>query len=183
MKPWAKQKGFTIVELLIVIVVIGILAAITIVAYNGIQQRGRDAQRKSDISTMAKALELYYIDKGSYPPGSGSTSINSGWSTTADASWANLAIALQDYIKPLPRDPISKQMGVGAFPWNDPQGYNYSYVATSAYCGVTPNTQPPQMYLIVYKYEVNGQEDKTVGNCPSNSLLYSGSNYRVIKGT
>ena len=36
-----KQKGFTIVELLIVIVIIGILAAITIVAYNGIQQRAQ----------------------------------------------------------------------------------------------------------------------------------------------
>ncbi len=39
---WAKHKGFTIVELLIVIVIIGILAAITIVAFNGAQQRGRD---------------------------------------------------------------------------------------------------------------------------------------------
>ncbi|MCA9336117.1 prepilin-type N-terminal cleavage/methylation domain-containing protein, partial [Candidatus Saccharibacteria bacterium] len=51
MKTWAKNKktGFTIVELLIVIVVIAILAAITIVAYNGIQQRSRDSIRKSDL--------------------------------------------------------------------------------------------------------------------------------------
>jgi general secretion pathway protein G len=62
-----KQTGFTIVELLIVIVVIGILATITIVAYNGIQQRGRDARRLSDIKSVEQALQLYYADNGSYP--------------------------------------------------------------------------------------------------------------------
>lgn len=67
---WAtyKQKsGFTIVELLIVIVVIAILAAISIVAYNGIQQRARDSERQSDINTMQKQLELFYTDRGYYP--------------------------------------------------------------------------------------------------------------------
>ena len=59
-----KKSGFTIVELLIVIVVIGILAAITIVAYNGIQQRGRDTQRKSDVAAITKALKLYDVDFG-----------------------------------------------------------------------------------------------------------------------
>ncbi|MCA9336234.1 prepilin-type N-terminal cleavage/methylation domain-containing protein, partial [Candidatus Saccharibacteria bacterium] len=44
-----RLSGFTIVELLIVIVVLAILAAITIVAYNGIQQRSRDSIRKSDL--------------------------------------------------------------------------------------------------------------------------------------
>ena len=64
---WVKQKGFTIVELLIVIVVIAILAAITIVAYNGIQQRAYDTSVKSDLVAASKALELYKIDNGSYP--------------------------------------------------------------------------------------------------------------------
>lgn len=62
-----QSSGFTIVELLIVIVVIGILAAITIVAYNGIQGRAQDTTRLSDISRIQKALELYKIDKGVYP--------------------------------------------------------------------------------------------------------------------
>lgn len=62
-----KNRGFTIVELLIVIVVIGILATITIVAYNGIQVRARDADRASDISTIKKKLEIYYASNGSYP--------------------------------------------------------------------------------------------------------------------
>jgi prepilin-type N-terminal cleavage/methylation domain-containing protein len=60
---WAsKQKGFTIVELLIVIVVIGILAAITIVAYNGIQDRARVSTVSSALSQAAKKLAVYQVD-------------------------------------------------------------------------------------------------------------------------
>lgn len=62
-----KHSGFTIVELLIVIVVIGILAAIVIVAFNGVQQRARYAQHQSDIASVDKAIQLYYADTGSYP--------------------------------------------------------------------------------------------------------------------
>lgn len=49
--------GFTIVELLIVIVVIGILAAITVVAYNGVQDRARQAKYNSDLAVLQKAIE------------------------------------------------------------------------------------------------------------------------------
>ncbi|MAU34021.1 hypothetical protein CL689_00020 [Candidatus Saccharibacteria bacterium] len=69
---WAKtQKGFTIVELLIVIVVIAILAAITIVAYNGIQASARDASRASSVAALKKGIELYNAENGSYPSFSG----------------------------------------------------------------------------------------------------------------
>jgi prepilin-type N-terminal cleavage/methylation domain-containing protein len=61
------KSGFTIVELLIVIVVIGILATITIVAYNGIQTRARDNIRYSDAKMIIKALDLYKVDNGTYP--------------------------------------------------------------------------------------------------------------------
>lgn len=61
------KSGFTIVELLIVIVVIGILAAITIVAYNGIQGRARDTERTADIAQLHKALELFYAENNYYP--------------------------------------------------------------------------------------------------------------------
>lgn len=53
-----RRKGFTIVELLIVIVVIGILAAITIVAFNGVQARAATAKRQSDVATYVKAITI-----------------------------------------------------------------------------------------------------------------------------
>jgi len=56
-----KQKGFTIVELLIVIVVIGILAAIVIMTYNGIQQRSRNTARVATMSTMVDSFKLAQI--------------------------------------------------------------------------------------------------------------------------
>ena len=62
-----KQSGFTIVELLIVVVVIGVLAAITILSLNGVQQRARDSERQNDVTIMHKQLEIYYISKGYYP--------------------------------------------------------------------------------------------------------------------
>lgn len=64
----SRRDGFTIVELLIVIVVIGILAAITIVAYNGIQERARVATAQSDLTNISKKIELYQAEKGTYPP-------------------------------------------------------------------------------------------------------------------
>ena len=61
------NRGFTIVELLIVIVVIGILAALVIVTYNGIQQKARDTERKTDIKALQGHLEAYWADSAKYP--------------------------------------------------------------------------------------------------------------------
>ena len=63
------QKGFTIVELLIVVIVISILAAITIISYNGITNRANAAAVKSAAVTVEKKSELYLTDSGNsrYP--------------------------------------------------------------------------------------------------------------------
>lgn len=62
----SKQKGFTIVELLIVIVVIGILAAISIVAYNNVTQKARDDERVSDARNIVNALASYNAEHGKW---------------------------------------------------------------------------------------------------------------------
>jgi len=59
--------GFTIVELLIVIVVIAILAAISVVAYTGIQNRANNVTIEADISTIIKKMQLAKVDLGRYP--------------------------------------------------------------------------------------------------------------------
>ena len=63
-----KHKGFTIVELLIVIVVIAILAAITIVAYNNIQGMAKYNKINAELVSMKKLIEMYKAENGTYPP-------------------------------------------------------------------------------------------------------------------
>ena len=73
------RRGFTIVELLIVVVVIAILAAITVVAYTGITVQTRDSVVQRDIAEMAKAVELYRVqNNGALPRASGLTTLLSG---------------------------------------------------------------------------------------------------------
>ncbi|MCA9326901.1 prepilin-type N-terminal cleavage/methylation domain-containing protein [Candidatus Saccharibacteria bacterium] len=62
-----KSKGFTIVELLIVIVVIGILATLVIVTFTGIQQKARNSQRQTDINAVDSHVEAFYAQYGFYP--------------------------------------------------------------------------------------------------------------------
>ena len=78
-KQLSSNRGFTIVELLIVIVVIGILAGISIVAYSGVQQRATNAKTINDIASVKKLIEAYAVENGFYPvtsttPLSGSSS-------------------------------------------------------------------------------------------------------------
>lgn len=76
------KSGFTIVELLIVIVVIGILAAITIVAYNGIQQRARASAASSALNQAAKKLAIYSLENSTYPPDLAAAGVTNGTDVT-----------------------------------------------------------------------------------------------------
>lgn len=78
-----KSQGFTIVELLIVVVVIAILAAITIVSYNGITNRANASSAKSTAATWQKKIELYQAEVGGYP--FAFSSLNTGTSDSSDA--------------------------------------------------------------------------------------------------
>ena len=86
------QRGFTIVELLIVIVVIGILAAITIVAYNGVQTRAKNVKTVNAAVSWIKVFKLYNADKGTWPVnssclGSTTTYVGNGGQCWNDPYW------------------------------------------------------------------------------------------------
>jgi len=73
------KSGFTIIELLIVIVVIGILAAITTVVYSGFQQRASNAQTASSLGAWIKGMKLYKAEIGHWPSGFGYVCLGEGY--------------------------------------------------------------------------------------------------------
>lgn len=77
------KSGFTIVELLVVILVIGVLTAIVTVVYNGIQDRARNAAMLSGMDTVEKALRIYQQKHGNYPDPTELTGGNAGVITFA----------------------------------------------------------------------------------------------------
>ena len=76
-----KRQGFTIVELLVVIVVIAVLAAITIVAFNGIQKRAQTSSVSSSLSNATKKIKLYQVDNGNYPSALADAGVTDGATT------------------------------------------------------------------------------------------------------
>lgn len=90
--------GFSLLELLIVISIIGILAGLLMVNFVNIRQRGRDAQRKSNLRQIQAALELYRSDIGSYP-----TSLSSSATTCGPGSW--MTANGTTYMSTIPCDP------------------------------------------------------------------------------
>ena len=59
-----KEEGFSLIELLVVVIIIGILAAIAIPIYIGVQDNAKDSAVKSDLTNAKLAVIAYYTDKG-----------------------------------------------------------------------------------------------------------------------
>lgn len=62
-----RQQGFTIIELIVVLVIIGILASLIVFSYSGVRSRDRDALRQADIDTLQSHLEVFYAEHSRYP--------------------------------------------------------------------------------------------------------------------
>lgn len=121
------QSGFTLLELLIVIVIIGILSSFISVSLFGGLTRSRDAQRKSDLKQLQTALQLYFQDNNEYPPSCISN----------DPCWTNLlGNQPNPYIKSMPKDPV-----------NDTNPYHYCFLDTNKYVIVAnlENSEDPDI--------------------------------------
>ncbi len=156
MKKYKDSKGFTIVELLIVIVVIGILALLVIVTYTGIQQKARNAKRSTDMSAIQTQLEAFYQTNGYYP---NLTDLNS-------TTWVTANLRSLDQIALIDPSNASQSMTLlGA-----PAAKSYSYAALNASgstCdGASPADQACASYALITTYEgqVNGTSTLTKNN-------------------
>ncbi|MEX0595389.1 MAG: prepilin-type N-terminal cleavage/methylation domain-containing protein, partial [Candidatus Paceibacterota bacterium] len=109
-----KEKGFTLLEILLVIAAIGILAAIVLVAINPNRQLAqvRNAQRRADVNTIYKALEQYLIDTGSYPTGI-TTEMKDICINENTINCLNLGVLAPDYVAGIPIDPAGVSYRVG----------------------------------------------------------------------
>ncbi|HLC44078.1 MAG TPA: type II secretion system protein [Patescibacteria group bacterium] len=118
-----KRRAFSLVELLVVIGIVGILATVGIISYNGTQKVARDNQRKSDLQAIGTAYKMHYADKktwkfsnaelqivvpGITSVGEGSDGQGQGFFNYQGANQASMANALTvtGYLSKAPRDPL-----------------------------------------------------------------------------
>lgn len=120
-----KKNGFTLVELLVVMAILALLTTVGFGQYRTSQKKASDAQRKADLGNIARALEMYYNDNGSYPTSTDCTSAEQGLivvekdcsipiPTSTNIDWgSSFQITINNttiiYMKSLPVDPASNQ--------------------------------------------------------------------------
>lgn len=118
-----RQSGFTIVELLIVIVIIGILAGLVITQILGANQQARDTDRKNSINAVNTQIEAYFAQKGAYP--SADKISNDTWRRANNFNVSDGAKALKDPLS----DATSLQTDLP-----DATKRDYAYIATPDGC-------------------------------------------------
>lgn len=156
----SNRIGFTIVELLIVIVIIGILAAITVAAYNGIQQRGRDAQRKSDLALLSRYVKMYTAENGTPPSTTAGCYAAKSFISSGCESYSSLT-DLTKYITKLPVDPIN----------TTDYGYQYRRGYRLDASGTNIESAGSGDYVILGRLESSDQPAFTFGASTYNYIL------------
>lgn len=134
------NKGFTMIELIVVIALMGILATIGFSAYSTSMQAGRDNRRKLDLKNIASALQMYYADHGIYPK-----PVSSAYDTIQ-----NIMPTISPYMKQVPDDP--------KFVYNTTTKKGYVYRPLS----------DGQCYCMAATVERNvAAEDQSNNDCPT----------------
>jgi prepilin-type N-terminal cleavage/methylation domain-containing protein len=96
-----KKKGFTVIELLVVVAIIGLLASFVLVFVDSARAKSRDSKRIAEASTLQKAVEFYYNDRNEYPEAT-------DWIKIEEDTDANgpFSQAMKTYLPVMPKDPL-----------------------------------------------------------------------------
>ncbi len=138
------KKGFTLVELLVVIAIIAILVVLILVALGVARQKARDSQRKTDVRSIVTALELYADDHGGTFP------------ADQDALYSTASDGMAKYLPSMPHDPSdsTKKYGYAAGKVGTDAADLSSYV-------LCVNLEQPGTATNPY-YQGNGSSDDTL---------------------
>jgi len=98
------QKGFSLVELMVVIAIIAIVAAISLASLSAVQKNSRDIQRQADLHIIQGALQQYYADKNRYPNELPSLTTGGAITNCSGTTTSGCTIS-KTYISKTPRDP------------------------------------------------------------------------------
>ncbi len=127
-----KNKGFTLIELMVVMTIIAVLAGFALVSFQGSRKAARDGKRKADLEQIRGALEMRRADCGSYPSG---TLVSGGDVLGTDASpGCQVCCASTNYMT-VPSDPISGRQYV----YTSASGSTYTLCAALEGIGVAVN--------------------------------------------
>ena len=154
-----KNKGFTLVELLVVMAILGVLVTLVAGGFRTAQMRGRDSKRKSDLREIANALEVFYSDHGEYPNANGGQvqacqydlAMGSG-----DCAWgiSEFTDGATIYFKTLPADPVST--------------HSYLYRVQEI-----PDNANNQKYQLFAKLENPEDQNCLGGDCANSPVAHS----------
>jgi len=111
------KKGFTLIEMLIVVAIIGILSALILVGLSSFRTRGRDARRIADVKQVQNGLEIYYTKNLKYP------TVTSG---SPASRWTELTTALTGAgigLTQVPKDPLEPDSSYDYKDGNNQQNY------------------------------------------------------------
>lgn len=148
-----KKAAFTLVELLVVIGIIGALASLLVPNFMAARERARDAQRKSDLRQLQKALELYKQDQtNSQYPATDSFLANPGYCWSSGGTGSSCPAGTV-YMSKVPGDPKT----------STPTQYYYAR-----------NGSDPQQYNLCACLENKADADATSGNCSGSYTCTSG---------
>ncbi len=153
------SKGFSLIELLIVISIIAVLSTIAVASFGSLQKNSRDLKRQADLKLVQGALEQYYADQHYYPT---ATSVTfDGSSLTGPGS--------RVYLNKTPIDPTT--------------GQTYVYQAKPGTCANTANT--PSTYCLNYCLYAKLENSKNANGTPLTTSACTptpaGYNYLVTK--